>query len=97
MPAFMSNVPGGAGFGFGRGRGMCWPGLGGGRGWRSWYRAAGLPRWSRAGYAYSDEPTLTAREEMSFLREEAEFLKKQLEEIQIRINNLEKTESREGS
>ncbi len=49
VPGYMNPIPG-RGWGFGRGwsRGRGW--FGGGRGWRHWYFATGLPGWVRAGY-----------------------------------------------
>jgi hypothetical protein len=92
MPGSMNPVSGGAGFGWGRGSFGC---FGRGRGWRNWYRATGLPGWSR-GYGYPYAPSFTAKEETDFLRGEAEFLRRQLEEIQKRISNLEKAEAQES-
>jgi len=48
MPGYANPMPGrGLGMGWGRGRGRS----GGGRGWRHWYYATGLPGWARFGYA----------------------------------------------
>ena len=49
VPGYMNPIPG-RGF-WGRGRGFGWfgRGRGGGRGWRNWYYATGLPGWQRAG------------------------------------------------
>jgi hypothetical protein len=82
------------------GRGFwCW--WGGGRGWRHWFYATGLPGWMRARigypafgichlpYEYNPDP----KEEMEILKKQEEFLKKQLEEIQNRINTLEKEQA----
>ena len=69
-----------------------------GRGWRNWYRAAGTPGWTRAGCAYPafetypNDPELTPTQEMSMLKQDAESLKAQLEDIQNRIETLEKME-----
>ena len=73
-------------------------GRGGGRGWRHWYYATGLPGWVRPAYgypafgglAYPYAPKLTPKEEMDVLREQSEILRQQLEDIQNRINALEK-------
>lgn len=71
-----------------------------GRGWRHWYCATGLSGWARARYGYRPfwgyPYASTAKEEIDILREEAEFLKKELEEVQNRINTLEKAQSQEG-
>jgi len=99
VPGYMNPVPG-RGF-WGRGRG--WFGRGGGRGWRHWYYATGLPGWMRAGvgypafggwnvpYGYSPTP----KEEMDMLKEQSELLKEQLEEVQKRISELEKEQVQE--
>jgi len=88
-PGFMNPVPG-RGY-FGRGRGA------GGRGRRNWYYATGLPGWQRAsigmpafGGAYPYASEITPRQEVDILKNEADFLKKQLEDIQGRIEALEK-------
>ncbi len=50
MPGYANPIPGrGLGWGFGRGF-WGWGGRGGGRGWRHWYYATGLPGWARLGY-----------------------------------------------
>ena len=86
------RVPAG-GF-FRRGRG------GGGRGWRNWYYATGMPGWQRSAYGYPaygggtySEPTVDEEKEM--LRSEAEALKKDLQDIQNRIQTLEKAQKEE--
>lgn len=100
MPGYTNPVPGRGWFVFGRGwgRGRGW--FGGGRDWRHWYWATGLPGWARAGYGYQPfwcyPYAPTAKEEIDILRDEAEFLKKELEEVQNRINTLEKARSQEG-
>jgi len=99
VPGYMNPIPG-RGF-WGRGRG--WFGRGGGRGFRHWYWATGLPGWMRAGYGfpgfgwggYPYAPEPTAQEERKLLQEEAEFLKKQLEEVQRRLTVLEKAQAEE--
>ncbi|MEO0155771.1 MAG: DUF5320 domain-containing protein [candidate division WOR-3 bacterium] len=97
VPDYMNSLPGS--------RGSCraWFGRGGGRGWRHWYWATGLPGWVRArmGYPafgmwqmpYPYEPS--PKEEMAILKEQAEFLEKQLEEVQNRISTLEKAQENE--
>jgi hypothetical protein len=75
----------------GQGRGLGWYGRG--RGWRHWYRATGLPGWARAGYAYPGYASPYAPEqEVDMLKHEAEALKAELEEIQNRIEFLEKSQ-----
>lgn len=91
---------------FGRGRGFF--GRGGGRGWRNWYYATGLPGWARAGYGYPAfgggvNPFLypygqeiTPKQEADILKNEAVALKEQLEDIQSRIETLEKAQTHES-
>ncbi len=97
VPGYMNPIPGWGFWGCG------WFGRGGGRGWRHWYYATGLPNWIRAGTGYPAfgiwpmpydyEPT--PKEEMAMLKEQSEILKKQLEEIQNRISILEKAQEQE--
>jgi hypothetical protein len=98
VPGYMNPIPGRGFWGCGRG----WFGRGGGRGWRHWFYATGLPGWMRAGIGYPafgrwNEPYSgpTPKEEMEMLKEQSEFLKEQLEEIQKRINDLEKEQAQE--
>ncbi|KPJ72306.1 hypothetical protein AMJ52_06745 [candidate division TA06 bacterium DG_78] len=100
MPGYANPIPGRGGFGYGRGfgRGRGWFGRGGGRGWRHWYYATGLPGfgWPAYGagpYPYVQEPT--PKEETQMLMEQAEFLKNQLKDIQDRIGTLEKAQAQE--
>jgi hypothetical protein len=81
------------GFGF-RGRGF----RGGGRGWRHWYYATGLPGWMRAGYtgyapytAYAPYPpeSWSKDQEMEVLKNQAEGMRNALSEIEKRISDLE--------
>lgn len=85
------NVPGYAnpapGFGYG-----FW----GGRGWRHWYYATGLPGWARAGYApawgaapYQAPPAPTPEQEASLLKAQAENLRTALEQIEKRLADIE--------
>jgi hypothetical protein len=106
-PGYMNPVFGG-GF-FGRGRGFYGRG-GGGRGFRNMYYATGLTGWQRASmggpfgvaqgapayggyYPYSGE--VTPKQESDILKGEADLLKRQLEDIQGRIETLEKAQSKE--
>jgi hypothetical protein len=94
VPGFMNPI-GGRGF-WGRGRG-------GGRGWRNWYYATGLPGWARAGYGYPawggfmgsnatyaapPAATFTAEQELEGLKQQAEYFQNALEEINKRIDQL---------
>ncbi len=97
MPARDGSGPLGRGPGTGRGMGGCVPdqsnwgpgrgffrrgGFGGGRGWRHWFNATGLPRWARWGTAPSRE------QEVDMLKNEAEMLKEQLDAINKRVDEL---------
>jgi len=95
MPGYANPVSG-RGY-FGQGRGFF--GRGGGRGRRNCFYAAGLPGWQRAsmgipafGGAYPYVPEMSSKQEADILRSEAGFLKKQLEDIQGRIETLEKVQ-----
>ncbi|GAB4530094.1 MAG: hypothetical protein Kow0063_07800 [Anaerolineae bacterium] len=88
-PGYANPAPG-----LGRGRG--WWG-GGGRGWRHWYYATGLPGWARYGYRpfaayppYWQPPS--DEEETEFLKNQAEALKRELDAINKRLDELEKGE-----
>ena len=71
--------------------------FGRGRGWRCQYWKTGLPGWIREGYGYPlYEPGFTAKDEINVLQDQADFLKRQLEDIQNRINTLEKAQKQES-
>lgn len=85
-----ANPVGGRGFwGFGR--------RGGGRGYRHWFWATGLPRWARAGAGFlagGPAPTAQAPEtergrELEDLRQRAGFFESALGELRKRIDELE--------
>jgi len=93
VPGYMNPIPG-RGF---WGRGF----RGGGRGWRHWYYATGLPGWMRAGYlpAWGYVPPVwqmppfsaPSKEEMTeALKRQAQFLEESLAEIRERLAELEK-------
>ena len=72
---------------------------GGGRGWRNRYYATGMPPWQGSAYGYPaygggtylfSEPTIDEEKEM--LRSEAGALKKDLQDIQDRVEMLEKAD-----
>ena len=87
------GMPGYAGFGFGRayrGRGRSMFGSWGGRGWRHWFYATGMPGWQRFGAwdpNYAVPPVAEA--ETDVLKNQAEFLKSQLAGIEKRLGELE--------
>jgi hypothetical protein len=57
----------------------------------------GMPGWARSAYPeYPYALDFTAKEEADVLRNQADFLKKQLEDIQSRINTLEKNRKQES-
>ena len=102
VPGYANPVPGrGLGWGFGRGfRGRGW--RGGGRGWRHWYYATGLPGWARFGYgpawggappyaAYGAPyvPTMTREQEIETLKDQARYFQDALDDITKRIEELE--------
>ncbi|MBD3426857.1 MAG: hypothetical protein GF409_06460 [Candidatus Omnitrophica bacterium] len=99
-PGYVNPVPGSGYSGRGRGWSAYGRGRGGGRGWRNWYYATGMPGWQRASYGYPaygepypSEPT--AEEEKEMLMDQAENLKRELEDIQDRISTLEKARENE--
>ena len=96
VPGYM-NPTGGRGFG-GRGRGF-W-GRGGGRGWRNWFYATGLPGWARAGQpAWRSAPfepavpTINPGQELAGLKQQAEYFRNSLDGISKRIEELEKAKT----
>jgi len=93
VPGYMNPV-GGRGY---------W-GRGGGRGWRNWYYATGLPGWARAGYGYPAwggavnpyapypapaAQTVNPEQELAGLKQQADYFKDALSEIKKRIEQLE--------
>jgi len=100
VPGYMNPIPGrGWGIGFSHGRGF-WS-RGGGRGWRHWFYATGLPGWQRAAmglpawgmggvppYApYATPPT--REQELKALKGQAEYFENALSELRKRIEELE--------
>jgi hypothetical protein len=90
MPGFMNPA---------MGRGF-W-GRGGGRGWRHWYYATGLPGWARAGWGWPVwgaapypcaapvPPEAGEEAELETLRAQAGSLERTLEALRRRIETLE--------
>ena len=88
MPGYM-NPAGGRGY-FGRGRGF-W-GRGGGRGWRNQFYATGVGGGAGVGAGYRG-PTaagITGEQELQGLKQQAEFLQNSLNQINERVEQLEK-------
>lgn len=56
---------------------------GGGRGWRNWFHATGLPGWKRFGQAAPEEASAASGENES-LRAEVDQLKQRLNEMERR-------------
>lgn len=97
-PGYANPVAGRGYFGQGR----AFYGRGGGRGWRNWFYATGLPGWQRAsigmpafGGVYAGPTEINARQELDMLNNQAEILKKELENIQARIETLEKSQPKQ--
>lgn len=89
VPGFANPLPGRA-LGY-----WGWGGRGGGRGWRHWYYATGLPGWARAGYmpAWGTVPFATPvapEQEIEALKAQEQALKATLEDVQQRLRDLEK-------
>ena len=99
VPGYANPIPGrgmgfGRGGGFGRGRGM-------GRGYRNMYYATGQPGWAR-GYVnpgwnvppempYEPAPEFTEQDELKYLRQRSKYFGKVLDDINRRIDELEKS------
>jgi hypothetical protein len=84
MPGYMNPI---AGRGW-RGRGP------GGRGWRHWFYATGIPGWMRSGWTGVQPPwggyqAPSPEMETEALRSEAEALEAELETIRKRLDELE--------
>ena len=85
------------------GRGF-WGRGAGGRGWRNWYRATGLPGWQRQGgyyaarggvwpYAAPAAPPLERQQELEALKGQAEYLERTLADIHRRLDELQAKET----
>jgi hypothetical protein len=96
VPGF-TNPVGGRGL---RGRQRGFFGRGGGRGYRHWYYATGMPGWARVDYGYppmapympiagAAAPTITAEEEIEDLKHQAEYFNESLAQINKRIEQLQ--------
>ncbi len=80
VPGFTNPVGGRGYWGWGRG---------GGRGWRHWFYATGLPSWARAGFPAAP----TSEQEQQTLKQEAQYLQDSLDAINRRIDELNKEKS----
>ncbi len=90
-PGYMNPI----GRWIGRGRGVGW----GGRGWRHWYRATGLPGWWRAwlgypawgsgGYYPYSWVKPTPQEEKEMIKEEKEIIKEEIDLLKEQMKALE--------
>ena len=89
LPAGSATRPfGAAGYGIGRGR------RGGGRGYRNWFYATGMPCWMRAqqgmpAFGGVSNAAIFAGDEKAFLQQRVDYLKSELEALQARIQSLE--------
>jgi len=90
-PGYANPVGGRGFFGFGRGRGF-W-GRGGGRGWRNRFYATGVPGWAEAGYQAGFPASPTAEQEQQVLKQQSEYLQQSINDINKRIEELEKEKS----
>lgn len=95
MPGYTNPAYGRSFWGWGRGRG-------GGRGWRNWYYATGLPGWQRWGMPHpswgnpvpSAVPAASAapgvrQQEIDALKGQAEYLKQALADIRKRLEEIQ--------
>ena len=88
VPGYMNPV-GGRGY-WGRGRG-------GGRGWRNWFYATGLPWWARVDQPVWGgvpiepmAPMIKPEQELAGLKQQAEYFQNSLDRIGERIAELER-------
>ena len=75
----------------GRGRGF--RGRGGGRGWRNWFHATGLPGWLRLGFGYPPAP-IDKEQELAALKQQTEFLQNSLSNLDEHMEQLEKEDQK---
>ena len=69
-------------------------GTGGGKGWKHWYRATGLPGWARAGRGRFEDPRYspgTPQDELNYLKEYILGLEEALNVTRARMAELEKS------
>jgi len=85
MPGYANPVPGrGYGMRFGGGRGFG----GGGRGWRHWFYATGLPGWMRFGGYYTPPQSFPGVPEGETLKNRADMLQSELDAIRKRMEQI---------
>ena len=82
MPGFANP---GFGRGFGRGRGFG----GGGRGWRHWFNATGVPGWMRFGGYAAPYQQPDPESEKQALKSEADAIRSELGAIEKRLAEIE--------
>ena len=86
MPGYANPAPGrGFGKGFARGRGS----QGGGRGWRHWFYATGLPRWARLGGSAMPQQQPDRELERQALKGQADAMQSELDLIKKRLSEIE--------
>jgi hypothetical protein len=71
------------------GRGFWGRGRGGGRGWRHWFHATGLPFWARLGGYATPQQQPNRELEKQALQGRADALQSELDSIKKRINEWE--------
>jgi hypothetical protein len=82
-------APGYITFAGGRGFWGCGSGFGGGRGWRHWFRATGLPGWMRAGAHGAPYQKPDPELEKQALKNQAKVLQSELEFVKNRLSEVE--------
>jgi len=92
MPGYANPAYGRGFWGWGRGRG-------GGRGWRNWYYATGLPGWQRSASPYPAwgralphtvpvAAPISKQQEFDALKGQAEYLEQALADIHKRLEEI---------
>ena len=99
MPGYANPMPGfGMGRGYGRGRGF-------GRGFRNMYYATGVPGrvrgnvypgWQEQWEAAGPVPEFSEQDELKYLKQRSKYFGKMLDDINKRIDELERTQSGSG-
>lgn len=87
VPGYMNPV----------GRGGIWGRCrGGGRGWRNWYYATGLPGWARGrggvfpyGSGIASYADVSSDEKINILKQQAKFLEERLNAVNQQLKNLQ--------